>query len=241
MKGMTGIVVAVALGVVAAMCNWLYLTRQAQDYERVSFVLISPATQINPGDRFKESHFERVDLPETYLGNLDQIAVRWRDLDTVVGEVATKSYTGNELLLREDLKTPPQREVSELLAEDEVLRWVPVDQRTFAPDHINPGDLVKFVVVTPTGLTAQRNNQAQPLSETSEFGPFEILTLGNRRGRKEILKSRGGSVGQENLIGIRVRESAESGAEADRLFAALHRTGNQGVQVVLLSARKTAP
>lgn len=237
MKGILGITVALALGVVAAICNWFYLAKQARDYERVSFVLIKPATQINPGDRFKESHFEPVDLPEMYLGNLDQIAVRWRDIDTVLGEVAVKSYTGNELLLRNDLRTPPQRNLSEMLGEGEVLRWVPVDQRTFAPDHINPGDLVKFIVVTSASRSV-RENDPQALTDSSEFGPFEILTLGNRRGRKEILKLRGGSVGQENLIGIRVKESDRSGTEAERLFSALQRTGNQGVQVVLLSARK---
>ena len=124
-----------------------------------------------------------------------------------------------------------------MLGEGEVLRWVPVDQRTFAPDHINPGDLVKFIVVTSASRSV-RENDPQALTDSSEFGPFEILTLGNRRGRKEILKLRGGSVGQENLIGIRVKESDRSGTEAERLFSALQRTGNQGVQVVLLSARK---
>ena len=52
MKGILGITVALALGVVAAICNWFYLAKQARDYERVSFVLIKPATQIDPGDRF---------------------------------------------------------------------------------------------------------------------------------------------------------------------------------------------
>lgn len=237
MKGLQGLLIAIALGIVGAVCNWFYITRQAANYEKMAFVVIRPGAQINPGDRFKESHFEPVEVPVNNLGNLETIAVRWRDLNTVIGEFATRSYSGNELLLREDLKTPPQRDLSELLGEDEVLRWVPVDQRSFAPDHVNPGNFVKFVVPMMATVPANTagNGEAQGLTESTEYGPFEILTLGNRRGRKDVLVSRGGSTGQENLIGIRVELDGPSGVEADRLFEALRLTGNRGVEVVLLS------
>lgn len=237
MRGLQGIAIAVALGIVGALCNWFYITKQASNFVKVSFVAISQDSQINPGDKFKESHFIKIDIPESNQGNLDEVAVLWRDLPTVIGEVANRPYRGGEILLQNDLQTPPQRNISEELGEGEVLRWVPVDQRTFAPDHINPGDMVKFDVSTP-GRAAQGNNARSTVTSTTQFGPFEILTLGNRRGKKEILKSRGGSVGQENLIGIRVEEKGKSGEEAGRLFDAMKRTGSQGVQVILLSARQ---
>lgn len=237
MRGLQGIAIAAALAIVGALCNWFYITKQATSFRKVSFIVISQDASINPGDRFKESHFEKVEIPDSTLGNLEKIAVLWTDLQTVIGETASRSYQGGELLLQEDLQTPPQRKVSEELGEGEVLRWVPVDQRMFAPDHVNPGDIVKFVVAT---IGAGGNPTNASVSST-EFGPFEILTLGNRRGRKEVLQSRGGALGQENLIGIRVSAADKSGKEAERLFDALRRSGTQGVQVILLSSREAEP
>ncbi len=248
MKGLQGILIAVALGIVAAVCNWFYITGHAKDFVKVSFVVVKSGTQIDVGDRFKKSHFEKVDIPENNLGHLETVAVRWSDLDTVVGQTSPRSFSGSEILLRYDLKTPPQRDVSELLGENEVLRWVPVDQRSFTPDHVNPGNLVRFVVPMFTAAKGARGNAPpkgsaavpQSLRQSEEFGPFEVLTLGNRRGRKEILRSRGATTGQENLIGIRVASDGPSGKEAQRLFDALRLTGNSGVQIILLSA-KTPP
>lgn len=244
MKGLQGILIAVALGIVAAVCNWFYITSQAKDFNKVAFVVIQPGTQIDSGDRFKESHFEKVEIPENNLGNLQTIAVLWSDLDTVVGQTSPRSFSGSEILLRADLKTPPQRDISELLGENEVLRWVPVDQRSFTPDHVNPGNMVRFVVPLFTGGNGNKPNGASKaasnLTKSEEFGPFEVLTLGNRRGRKEILRSRGATTGQENLIGIRVSSDGPSGKEAQRLFDALRVTGNAGVQIILLSAKQDA-
>lgn len=241
MKGLQGILIAGALGIVAAVCNWFYITSHAKDFVKVSFVVIKPGTQIDNGDRFKKSHFEKVDIPENNLGHLQIVAVRWSDLDTVVGQTAPRSFSGSEILLRDDLKTPPQRDISELLGEDEVLRWVPVDQRSFTPDHVNPGNMVRFVVPLFTGGNGNSSgpsNAASNLTKSEEFGPFEVLTLGNRRGRKEILRSRGATTGQENLIGIRVSSNGPSAKESQRLFDALKLTGNSGVQIILLSAKK---
>ena len=158
MKGLQGILIAVALGIVAAVCNWFYITGHAKDFVKVSFVVVKSGTQIDVGDRFKKSHFEKVDIPENNLGHLETVAVRWSDLDTVVGQTSPRSFSGSEILLRYDLKTPPQRDVSELLGENEVLRWVPVDQRSFTPDHVNPGNLVRFVVPMFTAAKGARGN-----------------------------------------------------------------------------------
>ena len=146
MKGVPGLLVAVGLAVVGAFCNFLYLAQKGQELERVYFIAINEGTKINAGDKFTESHFQRISIPRNAVGNLEKAAPRWEELQTVVGMSATKSYSPGEILLRQHLKTPPETDLKKLLAPDEVADWVPVDTRTFVPSLVNPGDQVSFVV-----------------------------------------------------------------------------------------------
>jgi hypothetical protein len=241
MKGLPGLMIAAGLGVVGAVCNWFYVSKQARDYEKVAFVTIRSDAQINVGDRFKSDHFDKVDIPKKNVGNLDQVAVTWNDAATAIGVPAARSFRGGELLLRQDLTTPAQRDLSQLLGPNEVLRWVPVDPRSFVPEHVNPGDQVSFIVpVLPGGQpTPAGNSQNLAAAPTQIVGPFEILALGTRKGRREILRAAGESSGQENLVGVRVQiVNGALEAKAVQLFAVLQQTGNKGVGVMLHSARK---
>ncbi|MCA9072028.1 MAG: hypothetical protein KDA84_24035, partial [Planctomycetaceae bacterium] len=94
MKGTIGLAVAGALGVVGALCNWMYLHRQAAGFEKVDFVMISPNAQINLGDRLKEDHFTAVAIPRQYADDLSHVAIQWKDRMTVLGRRATRSYRG---------------------------------------------------------------------------------------------------------------------------------------------------
>lgn len=242
MRGMQGLAIAAALGIVGAVCNWFYIYQQAANYDKIYFVAVKRGVHLNPGERFKESHLEAFDIPLEGAGSLPEAAVQWRDRGTVIGETAIRAYDGGEIILLEDLKTPSLGRMSDELGAGETLRWVPVDQRMMASDHINPGDMVLFVLATPGPggrAGAGAGNGASGLN-TTEYGPFEVLTLGNRRGRKDVLQSRGGALGNENLIGIRIEEKGESLQESKRLFDALRITGSQGVQVILLSSREAA-
>jgi Flp pilus assembly protein CpaB len=240
MKGVQGIIIAVGLGLAGAACNWFYIAGQARDFQKMAFVVVDPDARINLGDRFKTEHFARVDIPRPNVGSLEKTAVQWQDLETVVGMTATRSYFGGEIVLRQDLKTPAQRDLSELLREDEVSRWVPVDPRTFVPEHLNPGDRVSFVM-------PQFNTQAQAGSldagnnagATQTIGPFEVLALGTRKGRREVLQAKGDSPAKESLVSIRVKLLKDGGYEprAQRLFDVLRLTNYQGVQVMLHSSR----
>ena len=108
MKGIQGLVIALALAITGGVCNWLYLANQADRYERMAFVKID-VDQIVAGDKFKEEHFSKVEIPKNNLGNIETIAVKWVDLSTVLGVVANRDYARDQLVLADDLKTPPPK------------------------------------------------------------------------------------------------------------------------------------
>lgn len=243
MRGMQGLAIAAALGVVGAICNWLYISRLASDLDKVSFVFTKPGVQINHGDVFKASDFQRVDIPEAYLGNLEKVGVLWQDVHTIVGEPAKKTYRGNEILLEEDLKTPTARKLSELIGENEVVRWVSVDTRSFQSNNVDPGDMVSFEVSSIGGTTAPRGTGNAAAPNTEIIGPFRILQIGQRLDPRDVHRAAGRSTGSEHSIAIAVQfEKNKLDPKADRLFDALRLSGNKGANVLLHSSRKkTSP
>ena len=52
MRGLPGLIIAAALGIVGAICNWAYLARQASRMEKEAFVALKGTAQLNLGDRF---------------------------------------------------------------------------------------------------------------------------------------------------------------------------------------------
>lgn len=241
MKGTQGLIIAAILGLGGAFCNWFYITRLAANYEKISFVAIDSNAQINQGDRFKKEHFVRVEIPKNNVGHLRYAAVLWKDRSTAYGYPAPRAYAGGEILLGHDLTTPSQIELTEMLGENEVARWVPVDSRTFVPEKVNPGDDVSFVVPRLAGGAVRKTTNSRELlaGPTEVIGPFRILALGTRTGRRELRKAAGLSSGPEHVITIGVRfENGKMDDHAERLFDVLRLTGNKGVQVMLHSAKK---
>jgi hypothetical protein len=239
MKGTQGLIIAAAFGIVGAFCNWFYIARMAEKMEKDAFVIIRGDARINPGDRFQEKHFDRVEIPRANVGSLVQTAVPWSERATAVGERAPKAYQGGELLLRQDLRTPAHRDAADMLAENEVLAWISVTSGNFVPEMLNPGDRVSFEVLqVPSGNSGGGTSREAQLGPTEMIGPFEVLSLGARRGELEVRRTAGASSGPEHVIGIRIRE--ENGAreaKAERLFRALRLSGNKALGVVLHSAK----
>ena len=224
MRGLPGLIIAAALGIVGAICNWAYLARQASRMEKEAFVALKGTAQLNLGDRFLDEHLVQVQIPRDNLGNLNEIAVYWKDKASVLGLSATKAYRGNELLLWQDLQTPSTRDFSHLLAKNEIAFWVPADSRSFVAERVSPGNLISFIF--PNAATAPRTgNSAKPVVKSAGstiIGPFRILSLGARTGDRDPRQAYGRSSGQENLIGIGVKvEEGQMEPEADRLFQIL--------------------
>ena len=239
MKGVSGLLIAVALGIVGAFCNWMYLAQKGQELERIDFIGIAENVKINPGDKFSESQFMQIWIPQNVVGNLDKAAVRWSDRATVVGQPATKSYSPGEVLLRQQLRTPPEMDVKRLLAPDEVAMWIPVDTRTFVAQLVNSGDTVSFIVprmmrATPVAETDDAGQPRRAAPTTERIGPFRILALGNRLGSPEVMRAAGISPAQENVMTVAVKvingELEEKGQQVSEL---LRQTNFQQVQVVL--------
>lgn len=240
MKGVPGLLIALGLGIAGVFCNWLYLAQKGLEIERVQFIVVDDGTKINAGDRFVRSHFRPISIPRNAVGDLEKGAPKWDELQTVVGTAATKSYGPGEIILRQDLRTPPETDIKKLLAPDERVLWIPVDTRTFVPSLVNAGDQVSFVVprLKPAAQPAEEaGDNARPRvtePSTEIVGPFRILALGNRLGSAEVLKAYGGAASQENIMAIAVKiVGGELDERGQQISDLLRLTNFQQVQVLL--------
>jgi Flp pilus assembly protein CpaB len=203
MKGIPGLIIAAALAIGGGICNWLYIAKQADRYERESFVVVR-VDQIRAGEKFKKDDFAKVDIPKNNLGNLEKIAVRWQDVSTVSGQTAVKDFVRDQLILQDDLKTAPQENLNRKIGPDERVVWLPVDSRSFNSQHVNPGDMVSFRIPGGmSGATAVGTVDSTPMEEI--LGPFRILALGNRKGSPETARVAGQRFGSENVMAVSVR------------------------------------
>ncbi len=236
MKAFTGFMLAIAIGVVGAACNWYYIHRKAQDYEKVSFAAIRHDRALNVGDRFQQGDFEKIDIPKARMGNLDKVAVKWDQIHTVLGYKATRTFHSGEILLQQDLKTPSPRGFADMLGPDEDAKSVPVDARTFIPARVNPGDMVSFTLPQLRSTSSDSSRLKTNVIPMQTFGKFEILALGTRTGQSGVQSSSGRSGGSEYLITIRVPLKGPMKQVADDLFEHLRMAGNKGAEVTIHSA-----
>jgi Flp pilus assembly protein CpaB len=238
MKGAPGLLFAIGLGIVGAFCNWLYLANKGKQLEMVDFIAIAEDVKINPGDRFNEAHFMKLEIPQNAVGNLDKVAVFWKDRATVVGEPATKSYSPGEILLQRQIRTLPDSEIKKLLLPDEMAMWVPVDTRTFVPSLVSAGDQVTFIfprssMPTPVAEGDENADKRGP-SSTDRVGPFRILSLGNRLGSPEVMRAAGVTASQENIITVALKMvGGEFDEKGQKILDRLYATNFQQVQVIL--------
>lgn len=237
MKGIFGIWMALLLGVAGAFCNWFYLAQAAKGFEEIDFIAVGEAP-INPGDRFTESSFVKLRVPALHVGWLESSAVRYKDLNTVVGLKATRGLAKGQVLLLQDLEQPPPPDVKANLGPDEKLMWLPLDTSLVVTSLLKAGDSVWFVVPplvrAPTPATG-----STPASDTRVIGPYRILGMGTRLGSSEKLLAVGGSTRQENLMAVAVTlkdgKLDPAGEELSKVLAA---TNFKGVQVLLDNDRK---
>jgi hypothetical protein len=242
MNGVKWFVLAGVLGLVGAALNWLYLTTKAQELEAVEYIGIAPDAIVHPGDKFTEEDLAPVAIPKNAQGRLPDFAILYRERQAVIGTPAVELYTGGELLLRQDLKTPPPQ--LSLTKENERAMWIPVDTRTFVPSLVNPGDQVSFLIGdVPTPAVPREGEEetgdipaATPLpSKQGELvGPFRVLSLGNRLGSAEVMKASGIPQQQENVMTVSVTvEGSTLEPKAARLWSLLRLSGFRQVGVVL--------
>lgn len=224
MKNWIGLLIALSLAIVACLLNWQYLERKSKEIEVVSFLSIAEGVQLKRGDTFQAEHFVQLDIPRKNVGSLQETAVMYRDLDTVISMKALHDYWGGEIMLRQELKTPPKEFK---LQDDEFLMWIPVNSAAFVSSLVQPGDTVSFLVPNPTTVFSDiADLEDQNLPEGPEFGrtedidepnptasvnselvgPFRVVSLDDRLGSYEVSIAAGGRRSRENVMGIAIKK-----------------------------------
>ena len=99
------------------------------------------------GDTFLEKHLVALDVPQKRVGFLNESAVLYEDRFTVIGLKAVREYQTGDVILLQELKTPPA-ELNLNPNEDAV--WIPVDGGSFVSSLVSPGDMVSFYVAAPS-------------------------------------------------------------------------------------------
>src|SRR5688572_24168647 len=143
MKGATGLIVAVFLGLAGAVMNWFYLDQKTRDIQNMSFVGIKEDVTLKSGELVRRDQLEEVPIPERFGKKLLNIVHPWSDVSTLVDRPVQREITGGQLFFRHFSTTPP-RELE--LAANEVHFVVTVDSGGVVPDLINPGDRITFVL-----------------------------------------------------------------------------------------------
>lgn len=248
MNGKIALPIAAGLALAAAVLNWVYLDTKAQQLEKIEFLCVAPGITIRPGDRFTDDNLAPLPIPKNNVTdsagkNLRQEAILYADRGTVRGMTAVRKYEAGELILRQDLRTPP---ASLALNKDkEVAIFIPVDTRTFIPSLVSAGDQVSFIVggvPTPALPGDQENGDENvptpalpvPPGNAELIGPFKVLSLGNRLGSAEVLKASGLPQMQENVMTISASvEGGQLEPRAAKLWKLLQANGFRQVGVVL--------
>lgn len=176
MQNSVGIIVALILGALGTILNWLYLSGKAKSLETQSFLAISSTNEIGAGTEFKPEHFMEVKIPKIHAQGLDSTAFLYEDLPTIVGTKAVKSYQAGDILLRQDVRTPP---LDFELAPNETTLTITVTRISLG---IKPGDQISFFFPTSAPVTGTN-------SDENQIGPFKIAAIGNQIGSSEVAKA----------------------------------------------------
>ena len=136
MKGIQGLIIAVVLGLIGFAFNMVYLN-SSKDFGHKSFIGVRRSAEVNRGTALSKDHLEEIKIPREFVGNLQEYALPWDDLDAIVGRQSIRNYDIGGLLLRNDFRTA--RNELQLLGKETAVS-VPIDTRTTITSQIIPGD-----------------------------------------------------------------------------------------------------
>lgn len=245
MKGAYGLVLAITLGLVAGLFNWIYLENKTSDEERETFVGINPDVDVEQGQPLTKDSVVQVEIPRRVVGNLKDFAVPYEAVQSVLGRPVWRRLAGGSLLLEQDLRTPPQ----ELkFGENERVIWVSVDLRSMVPSLIVPGDLVSFRVPpyinVPSAAEAALPEKPRRTSSGGDIiGPFKILSLGNRLGTSAVLRAAKVAQVQENVVAIAVNvdKAGNLAPDAEKLMRILDEIESRPMRIILHPRHASRP
>jgi hypothetical protein len=263
MKGIHGLIVAIALGAAGAAANFYYLNTEAQKKDMVAFIGIKKGVILGRGDKLTEDKLVPVEIPKNHVGNLGDYVFLWKELIGVQGrpvwrtlDSKTDSDTESILLLRSDVVEPPPKDLELGKGERGVFVAVP---RTCDTSHVNPGDKVAFRVTTlappvptlapkpaATAPAVSGTSGLEPKPEESQtaslpagpseiIGPFVVVSVGNRLGSLEAQKGAKIAPVQQNLLLIRISKNVPGEEERyEKLMTCIDRFGANCYAIQLL-------
>ncbi len=240
MKSVSGLIIAIGLGVAGAVLNWIYLEQESSQIEKVNFIGVRQ--RVNRGDPIREDALVAMPYPRAVARELEEFYILWDARQTVVGRTANRPYSEGDLVLRQDLKAPPPE--LKLREKNERAMWIPVDTTSFVPSLVVPGNEVSFLVsrslaggptlAVPTDADSPEPEPARPAGGTEVIGPFKVLALGNRLGSAEVMQAAKIPQLQENVITVRVKmEGDKLEPKAQKLWDLLKATNFRQVGVLL--------
>jgi hypothetical protein len=241
MKGVTGLIVAVFLGLAGAVLNWFYLDQKTRDIQNMSFVGIKEGVSLKAGEIVRRDQLEEVPIPERFGKKLLNVVHPWSDVSTLIDRPIPRETAGGQLFFRHYSTTAP-RELE--LEPNEVHYVVTVDSGGVVPDLINPGDRITFVLPamsreqpTPAGAAAASRNTPS-LGLVEQIGPFRVKSLGNRLGSIDVNRGNRLATSQERQIGIVVNltDPAEK-LQLEKLQQRISLGESRSLQVLLHSRR----
>jgi len=257
MNNWIGLLIALSLALVAGVLNWKYLERKTEEVEMVSFLAIKDGETVEAGKRFAESNFTRLDIPKKSVGSLQNSAVLYDDLHTVVSANALRDYRGGQVIMLQDLKTPPKKLT---LDAGEVAYFVPVGGNSFVARHFAPGDQVTFALAPPRKVNFKNappvvpegtndtekdwnltdNNAVEIAQGPTEFiGPFRVIAVGARLSTYDVSRAQGGRAGQESTLGIAIKlENGQYDQKGRDLIDRVMAPGFRHAGVILTSKGK---
>jgi hypothetical protein len=232
MKSSYALILAIGLGSIGAALNAYYLYEKSRAVETVGFVGIAPDVTINPGEPLLQKHLVEVPVPEKYASSLESFAIRYEDVGSV-NRPAARILEGGSLLLEQDLETPPQKLI---LGENDYLHPVNVDSQSLVPSLINPGDEIFFLAAGPTVASEvsggssmlPAGNRGGSEGSPTIIGPFTIVTVGNRLGRADVMRTARVRQVQENVINVKFTiKDGKLQPPAGQLLDLLERTNSR--------------
>lgn len=241
MKGVPGLLIAVGLAIIGGLCNWFYMAQKARELDMVNFVGVSEGG-IRRGEIIQDSNLVAIPIPLRSALRIKAAAPTYADKSTIIGMPAYRDFLGGEIVLTQDLQTPPNNDLKRDLGADEVAIWVNVDSRGFVPQFFSGGDEVSFIVPTVgSRAAASITNPGVAVDQPTEvIGPFYILALGSRRGSADRANASGISSGSEGVIAIRAKKVSDTQLDekSQLLLSRLRLSGNQALGLVMHPEKK---
>ncbi len=112
MKGIHGLIVAIALGLAGAAANFYYLNTEAQKKDMVAFIGIKKGVIIGRGDRLTDDNLVKVEIPKNHVGNLGDYVFLWEERDWRQGQ-AGLADAGQQDRHRYGERPPPAQRLVE--------------------------------------------------------------------------------------------------------------------------------